>query len=56
MVKVNLIHKMAPIEWTGPIRDPLGASNVLNLCKEVFLEKLIIIRLVKISPKFIALF
>ena len=39
-----------------PIRDLLGARNVLNLCKKVFLWKLIIIRLVKISPKFIILF
>ena len=49
MVKVNLIQKMAPIEMDEPIRDLLGARNVLNLCKKVFLWKLIIIRLVKIS-------
>ena len=56
MVKVNLLLKRLQLKWTEPIRYLLGACNVLNLCHETILGKLIIIRLDKISPKFIVFF
>jgi len=56
MVKVNLIPKNGSNWNTESIRDLLSACNVLKLCKKVFLRKLRVIRLVKISPNFIVLF